>query len=171
MTKVTKELIITLFLVGVLAITIYHQVGKVRKGNTENKSREIVSSSPEPEIKEEEEKETSIPGTTATKQYGKKIQLQKEKFSQSWGRDPFYLREEDDGGDTESEKPLPFEWPKFELNGILWDPEKPLAVINNSVVKEGDIVEGVKIKKIKPGYVVLEKEGIEQTLTLTEYLP
>ena len=49
--------------------------------------------------------------------------------------------------------------PELSLNGIFIDREKPYAIINNQVVKEGDIIGGAKVVTILLNGVVLEFEG------------
>lgn len=41
------------------------------------------------------------------------------------------------------------------LNGILWDKEKPLAIINNTTVSVGDKIDGNTIVDIKEDRVIL----------------
>lgn len=38
--------------------------------------------------------------------------------------------------------------PHLEIGGIIWGGDLPLAIINNKVLKIGDIIEGAKIKDI-----------------------
>jgi len=45
--------------------------------------------------------------------------------------------------------------PKMLLTGIVWDKYYPLAIINDQVVRKGDVVDGVKIVGIKPDRVVV----------------
>ena len=55
---------------------------------------------------------------------------------------------------------------KLELKGILWDESQPLAVINEVVVREGEIVDGRKILRIEKTKVILEEDGKEFILWL-----
>ena len=48
----------------------------------------------------------------------------------------------------EVKKSLPVQPPKLVLKGIAWDETEPLALINDLVVKEGDIIQGARIVKI-----------------------
>ncbi len=43
----------------------------------------------------------------------------------------------------------------FRLNGIVWDSNDSWAIINNRIVRPGDVLEGVTIVSIKPQKVVL----------------
>jgi hypothetical protein len=52
------------------------------------------------------------------------------------------------------------------LSGILWDKVKPLAVINNNVVKVGDKVGGGVVAEIKQDRVVLKEGSITREIKL-----
>ena len=49
----------------------------------------------------------------------------------------------------------------FVLQGIMCSPKESQVIINNEVFKEGDIVEGYRIKKIDVYKVIFEKKGEE----------
>lgn len=55
---------------------------------------------------------------------------------------------------------------KIVLSGILWSGQRPNAIINNKVVGIGGDVEGLKIKEIKEGMVVLSDGVNEMVLSL-----
>lgn len=81
-------------------------------------------------------------------------------------RDPFVPLVDPAGNVKPAEalfKPVDAELPiNISLKGILWGQKQPIAVINDSVFKEGDkIAEGLTIKKINSDSVILtyyEKE-------------
>ena len=52
----------------------------------------------------------------------------------------------------------------FILQGIMYSPKGSQVIINNEVFKEGDIVEGYKIKRIDVYKVIFEKKGEEFVL-------
>lgn len=52
----------------------------------------------------------------------------------------------------------------LELGGIIYDPKMPRAIINNTIVREGDVIEGAKVVKIKKNSVDLTLK--EKTITL-----
>jgi hypothetical protein len=56
--------------------------------------------------------------------------------------------------------------PDLVLNGIMYLPSHPQAIINNSVVTEGDTVSGAVVKRISRNSVVLEYDKLEITLNL-----
>jgi predicted transcriptional regulator len=52
------------------------------------------------------------------------------------------------------------------LNGVFFSKDQGYALINNKVVKQGDSVEGVKIKKVNLDDVELESStGVKFNLT------
>jgi type II secretory pathway component PulC len=53
-----------------------------------------------------------------------------------------------------------------DLKGIVWDKQKPFAIIGDTVAMEGDSVDGKKVIKINKDSVVLEEEGRQVTLRL-----
>ncbi len=52
----------------------------------------------------------------------------------------------------------------FILQGIMYSPKESQVIINNEVFKEGDTVEGYRIKKIDAYKVIFEKNGEEFVL-------
>ncbi len=58
---------------------------------------------------------------------------------------------------------------KLKLTGIIYGEEK-VAIINSGFYKEGDEVEGFKIKEIKPLSVILTWDGQEAELKLVHVL-
>jgi hypothetical protein len=50
------------------------------------------------------------------------------------------------------------------MSGIVWNPQTPLAIINNLLVKEGEKVEKVMVVKILKDSVLLERDGLRHTL-------
>lgn len=55
------------------------------------------------------------------------------------------------------QKKLP---PILSLSGIFFDEKQPYALINNQIVKQGDIIEGAKVVRILSSKVDLDWEGI-----------
>ncbi len=72
-----------------------------------------------------------------------------------WDRNPFMLRRE-----------LSLGGEGLALGGILWDPQNPLAVINDEVLGVGEEVNGLRVIKISETEVLLEDDGREFTLKL-----
>jgi len=62
--------------------------------------------------------------------------------------------------------PSPALTSSYVLNGIMYREERAQAVINGSVVEEGDAVNGATVKKIERDRVVLNVEGAEVALVM-----
>ena len=54
----------------------------------------------------------------------------------------------------------------IDLNGIMYTPERPLAIINGSVLGEGDYIDKFKISKIEKDSVKITSEGQEFIIKL-----
>jgi type II secretory pathway component PulC len=55
---------------------------------------------------------------------------------------------------------------EIELEGIMWDNQKPFAVIDGGVVAEGDFINGKKVIKIHNESVILDNQGREEILKI-----
>jgi len=66
------------------------------------------------------------------------------------------------------EKVLPAQLPKLVLTGIAWDEVRPLAVINDLVVEEGNRIGEVKIVKIYFNRVIVEYSYNKFVINLVE---
>ncbi|ODS30477.1 MAG: hypothetical protein SCARUB_04417 [Candidatus Scalindua rubra] len=62
----------------------------------------------------------------------------------SWGRDPFLLPQEPAKTST-----------RLNLNGIIWDEEDPIAIINDNFIEIGDKIEKNTVVDIKEDSVIL----------------
>ena len=58
-----------------------------------------------------------------------------------------------------------------QLNGILWDAAKPLAIIDGEPREVGAVVDGWTVLSITPDQVVLERAGRRETLTVGASAP
>jgi hypothetical protein len=58
--------------------------------------------------------------------------------------------------------------PKFTLSGIMYLESSPKAIVNGSVVTQGDIIGGATVKKINKSAVILSYEDVEILLDLNE---
>lgn len=54
----------------------------------------------------------------------------------------------------------------IELKGIIWDPQKPYALIGEDVVMVGDYVGNKKVIRIDKKSVVLDNHGSEEVMQL-----
>ena len=74
---------------------------------------------------------------------------------ETWPRNPFSFRQ-----------PAMKDNSKFVLNGILWDNERPQAIINNDIINLGDEIGGFKVITINEDSVVLNDGGNDIELKL-----
>lgn len=56
----------------------------------------------------------------------------------------------------------------FKLSGIIWDVKLPFAVIDDTLLGEGDEIKGVTVKAIFKDEVVLEKDNVYHSLAFEE---
>jgi len=77
--------------------------------------------------------------------------------SKSWGDDPFRSNSKPvvSGGQYQ---------PSWNLNGIIYNPSKPLAIINGKSVSVGDKIDNATVKEIAPKTVILDHGGATVTL-------
>ena len=76
-------------------------------------------------------------------------------------RDPFLFGARDTNATTG----------RGQLNGILWDAAKPLAIIDGEPRDIGAVVEGWTVVSITPDQVVIDRAGRRETLTLGASIP
>jgi type II secretory pathway component PulC len=55
---------------------------------------------------------------------------------------------------------------EIELEGIMWDNEKPFAVIDGAVVAEGEFIDGKRVVRINNESVILDNQGREEILRI-----
>jgi hypothetical protein len=84
--------------------------------------------------------------------------------SEGWGRNPFMKAEP-----GQSATPAPtaiFPTQSLSLNGILWDPNTPLAIIDNETVGLGDSLDGWEVVEIQKTKVILSNGKDQKILKL-----
>ena len=89
-----------------------------------------------------------------------KPKLQREFLKMEWGRDPFSLPER---------KETPASKTNLQLMGILSRSGKKIAIINKTFVRPGDVLQGYSVTAIESDRVVLNKDGQETVLRITEH--
>lgn len=92
------------------------------------------------------------------KESGKYVSLQEMMPETESSKSVFNLR----GIDIES----PLRVSGFRLSGILYDNQKPMAIINNRIVEEGALINGAQLLEIQPNYVRLSLKGEELQLKI-----
>ena len=48
----------------------------------------------------------------------------------------------------------------IDIQGIIWEPENPMALIKGQLVKEGDVVEGATIEEINTAEIIFNFRGV-----------
>ena len=87
-----------------------------------------------------------------------------EKYSSlEWGRDPFYY-----GPGQAKRFTAKTSQPVWKLGGILYDNDSPSAIINKIIVRDGDIINGARVVQIEKESVILDKDGLQFTLTIAK---
>ncbi len=76
-----------------------------------------------------------------------------------WGRNPFTF------GAIASRAPGA---DSLELNGIVWDEYNPYAIVNNEVLKTGDVINGMTVLDIREKEIILDSGNEEYRLRLAE---
>lgn len=61
---------------------------------------------------------------------------------------------------------IPLNLSGFRLSGILYDKQKPLAIINERIVGKGALIKGARLLEIQPNYVRLSFKGKEFKLKI-----
>ncbi len=55
------------------------------------------------------------------------------------------------------------------VSGIVWDPAMPYAVVDNEIVRRGQVLpSGISVAEIGPDYVLFEAEGVQVPVYLRE---
>lgn len=113
----------------------------------------------------EPEDTKTIEAVTVVSATPKKTELDLEKCaSQSWGKDPFY---------RSTKKIVKKQAPAGKqtlwiLGGILYNENNPAAVINKSIVRRGETIDGAKVVNISRKNVTLIKNGVRFELNISK---
>jgi hypothetical protein len=142
MTRSTVQLIILAGL-GVILIVVSARVAGVRRGSPGAAEVVAVAIPPAPFV--EPAREDPPPSLEPSPE---RIAQREHASGQGWGRDPFIVQ-----------TPVVVERPTFTLSGILWDPQKPIAIINGSLVRIGEELSGYRVVAISHDRVSLIKDG------------
>jgi len=57
---------------------------------------------------------------------------------------------------------------KIHVNGVLWDKDNPLVMINNEIYKPGDIISGVLVETITANGIMLKYKGLTKSISLID---
>ena len=80
---------------------------------------------------------------------------------EDWGESPFLIER---NAPRSSELPAQPAEQEVRLQGILWDPQAPTAIVNNRVVGRGDSVGRWEVLEIQKTQVVLSDGSTTRTL-------
>lgn len=86
---------------------------------------------------------------------------QRQRASLPWGRDPFFVNEQEN-----PEKNVPK--PPLVCRGISCMDGEPVALINSAVLREGETIKGYLVEQIAEDSVVLAKGGHRYVLRVGE---
>lgn len=75
--------------------------------------------------------------------------LERKEAELRWGRDPFVLPRRPTGGGMEAEG-------EFHLSAIIYRAGRGVAIINNKILRPGDMIEGRRVAEIREDRVVLQ---------------
>lgn len=75
-----------------------------------------------------------------------------------WGRDPFSGRIYSAGKKTSA----------LHLIGIIWDEKNPVAMINERILKTGDVIQGKQVVRINSDSVIIDDGSKETELKLQQ---
>ena len=81
-----------------------------------------------------------------------------------WGDDPFRTEKPITAVITHQESRVPL----WVLNGIIFNPTRPMAIINKKTVLVGDIIDKATVQSIESKAVILEYQGVNLTLTINK---
>ncbi len=167
MTKATKEWVVTLCLVPVLALVVMNALRQTRE--TSEGKPEPPPATPEKTGGEEVTGEDVKPVLNSIPE--EDLNKQRERLTMEWGRDPFFGawgQEGEEQGPVDYSEEETKEPSELSLTAISWMAENPIALINKQLVSEGEFVLGYEVVEIQRDKVILRKGDKKHVLTLEE---
>jgi len=139
--KKKQQLIITGILLAVMVVMVGRALFGGKKGEAPGKA---ISSQPSVSV---ETMAANMAFLASVRQSETARLVQEKEWEKPWGRDPFSLSlAAGKAGGIES---------NFVLSGIVWDEKLPLAIINQTLLKASDSIEGCLVKEIHRSSVTL----------------
>ena len=136
--KQSQQQLAILVALGAVMIVVYAQpFGRRTRSAARQVEAEAVSSPSATDAPR-----SSVPVSSEAAAQGRQAQREHE-ASLTWRRDPFTR-----SGSAAGVRGLT-------LSGILWDPQKPIAILNEQMVSVGDEVEDYQVLEIRPDRVLL----------------
>ena len=167
MTKSTKELVITLCLLPVLALVVMNALRQGR--GTSEGTPESLAATPGESGEEEVTGEDVKPVLSSVPE--EDLNKQRKRSTMEWGRDPFFGvwgQEGAEQGWVAYSGVETKELSELSLTAISWMPENPIVLINKQLVSEGEFVLGYEVVDIQKDKVILRKGNKEHVLTPEE---
>lgn len=62
--------------------------------------------------------------------------------------------------------PEPVVFPSVKISGVIWNTDKPQAIINDTVVSEGEVIQGMTIESISETEIKLLYKSVRRALAL-----
>jgi hypothetical protein len=89
--------------------------------------------------------------------------LERQEKALQWGRDPFALPNPSAGAGMATDG-------EFHLSAIIYRAGRGVAIINNKILRKGDIIEGSRITEILEDRVVLQGAAGEKELRVNKFV-
>ena len=89
--------------------------------------------------------------------------LERQEKALQWGRDPFALPNRPVGGGIGTDG-------EFRLSAIIYRSGRGVAIINNKILRKGDMIEGRRIADILEDRVVLQDATGEKELRVNKFV-
>ena len=89
--------------------------------------------------------------------------LERQEKALQWGRDPFALPGPSAGAGMATDG-------EFHLSAIIYRAGRGVAIINNKILRKGDIIEGRRITEILEDRVVLQGAAGEKELRVNKFV-
>jgi hypothetical protein len=89
--------------------------------------------------------------------------LERQEKALQWGRDPFALPSQSAGTGIAADG-------EFHLSAIIYRAGRGVAIINNKILRQGDMIEGKRISEILEDRVVLQGAAGEKELRVNKFV-
>jgi hypothetical protein len=150
MTKKKRDLMIAVALVILFLFSFLKNV--MKRGPVAHGGVSTVVEQPLADV------QAALSSLELVRQNEKNLSAQEAFWEKDWGRDPFFAL----GSEASLGSGLV-------LSGIVWDAKTPIAMINEKVLRVGDVIEGYRITAItSSSVVVVAPSGKESEVKLFE---
>ncbi len=108
------------------------------------------------------EQAVAAPEQTSEKSQNKQ---ERDQYLKNWGKNPFKQADHKPQPKPQKKKPVRRKT-TLTLRAISYQQKGSVALINDQVLKVGDVISGYRVQKIEPKQVILIKNGNTKVLTL-----